>query len=152
MESILPDAFLAGYPDDMRVIAERLRRIVRTALPDAIERVRPGWHLIGYDVPVPGSPRRTAYVAWVGPEREHVHLGFEHGVAMRDPRGVLQGQGITHQVRWLTFVPGDAIDEAACIELLHEAARVGRMSRAERAFAAMDATDLERSWADPLDE
>lgn len=142
MESIPPEAFLAGYPDPMRAIAERLGRIVLTARPDAIERVRAGWHLIGYDVPGPsGTGRRTAYFAYVAPEDEHVHLGFEHGVAMRDPRGLLQGRGITNQVRWLTFRPGDVIDETACIELLHEAVRVATMSRAERAFAAMDAAD-----------
>jgi hypothetical protein len=142
MDSLPPEAFLAGYSDDMRAIAERLRRIVLTARPDAIERVRVGWHLIGYDVPAPrGSGRKTAYVAYIAPEQEHVHLGFEHGVAMRDPRGLLQGRGITNQVRWLTFRPGDAIDDAACIALLHEAVRVATMSRAERAFAAMDVDD-----------
>jgi hypothetical protein len=142
MDSIPPEAFLAGFPDDMRDLAERLRRIVLAARPDAIERVRAGWHLIGYDVPAPrGNGRKTTYVAYIAPEQEHVHLGFEHGVAMRDPRGLLQGRGITNQVRWLTFRPGDAIDDAACIELLHEAVRVATMSRAERAFAAMDVDD-----------
>jgi len=143
METIPPEAFLAAYPDDMAAIAERLRRIVRQARPDAIERVRVGWHLIGYDVPVAASgsrtSRRTAYFAYIAPEQEHVHLGFEHGVAMHDPHGLLEGQGITNQVRWLTFRPGDPIDEAACSELLCEAVRVATMSRAERAFAAMDA-------------
>jgi hypothetical protein len=142
MDPIPPEAFLAGYPEDMRAIAERLRRVVRDARPDAVERVRAGWHLIGYDVPAPrGSGRKSACFAYVAPEHEHVHLGFEHGVAMRDPHGLLQGRGITNQVRWLTFRPGDVIDEPACIELLHEAVRVATMSRAERAFAAMDAAD-----------
>ena len=139
MDPMPPEAFLAGYPEDMAAIAQHLRRLVRRAQPDAIERVRAGWHLIGYDLPLPrGGGRRTAYFAYIAPEREHVHLGFEHGVAMRDPHGVLQGQGITNQVRWLTFRPSDPIDEAECIRFLHEAARVAAMSRAERAFAAMD--------------
>ena len=34
---------LAGYPDPMIELAERLRAIVRRAVPDAIEAVRPGW-------------------------------------------------------------------------------------------------------------
>jgi hypothetical protein len=147
IDSIPPEAFLAGYPDDMRAVAERLRRIVLTARPDAIERVRAGWHLIGYDVPAPaGSGRKTAYFAYVAPEREHVHLGFEQGFAMRDPHGRLQGRGITNQVRWLTFTSPDAIDEQACTDLLHEAVRVALMTRAERAFAALDAADGPSAW------
>ena len=119
----------------MQEIAQRLRSIVRAAFPDVIERVRPGWHLIGYELP---GPRRSVYFAYVAPEPIHVHLGFEHGWAMRDPRGLLQGIGITKQVRWLTFVPGDPIDDATCIELLREAAAVARMSRGERILRADD--------------
>ena len=99
-----PEALLDQYPGPMREIAERLRTIVRDAFPDALERARPGWHLIGYDLPV---GRRTVYFAYVAPEYEHVHLGFEHGWAMHDPLGLLLGAGITKQVRWLTFRPGD---------------------------------------------
>jgi hypothetical protein len=152
MDAIPPEAFLAAYPEHMAAIAERLRRLVRQARPDAIERVRAGWHLIGYDVPAGASgsrsSRRTAYFGYIAPEHEHVHLGFEHGVAMRDPHGLLEGQGITNQVRWLTFRPGDQIDEASCIELLHEAVRVATMSRAERAFAAMDAASAAEARED----
>jgi hypothetical protein len=135
-DPIPPEALLDQYPAPMRDIAERLRTIVRATFPDAIERARPGWHLIGYDLPV---GRRTAYFAYVAPEYEHVHLGFEHGWAMRDPHRLLLGAGITKQVRWLTFRPGDDIDPKRCAELLREAAAVASMSRGERVIRAMDA-------------
>ncbi len=135
MDAIPPEALLDDFPPPMRAITERLRAIVQAALPDAIERVRPGWRLIGYDVPV---GRRSAYVGYIAPEVEHVHLGFEWGVLMDDPRGLLQGAGITRQVRWLTFREGDPIDEAACTDLLHEAVRVATMSRHERLLRAED--------------
>ncbi|HEY6058359.1 MAG TPA: DUF1801 domain-containing protein [Candidatus Limnocylindrales bacterium] len=131
--TISPEAFLASYPDPMRAIAETLRAIVRRAVPSAIEGVRPGWRLIGYDAPV---DRRTRYFAYVAPELEHVHLGFEHGIAMDDPDGVLLGS--TRRVRWLTFRPGDILDEASLAVLLHEAVRVAAMSRAERLWRALD--------------
>ena len=76
-EPIPPELFLSGYSADIREIAERLRGVVREAVPESIERVRTGWRLIGYDVPV---GRRTRYFAFVAPEPEHVHLGFEYGV------------------------------------------------------------------------
>ena len=105
------------------------------AVPDAIERVRPRWQLIGYDVPI---GRRTRYFAWVWPQVEHVHLGFEYGAFMNDPGGVLQGAGVTKRVRWLTFTPGDPIDEDHLAGLLHEAIRVAVMTRGERLLGAID--------------
>ena len=65
-DAIPPDAFLSAYPDEIRALAEKLRAVVRRAAPDAIERVRFGWRLIGYDLPV---GRRTVYFAWVAPSR-----------------------------------------------------------------------------------
>jgi hypothetical protein len=138
MDSMPPEALLAGYPAPMRAIAQRLREIVRRALPDAIEAVRPGWRLIGYDIP---SGRKTAFCCFVWAEQEHVHLGFQYGVFMHDPDRALDGEGITQRARWLTFEPGDPLDEAALRVLLHEAARVTRLSRAERFAALLDRPD-----------
>jgi hypothetical protein len=129
MDDIPPEAIVAGAPLPLQHIADELRDLVKSTLPDAVERVRPGWGLIGYDVP---NGTRTAYVAWIWPEHEHCHLGFQQGVAMRDPDHRLQGAGVTKQVRWLTSAAGDRIDRAVCRKLLLEAAAVARMSRAER--------------------
>src|SRR4029450_12247757 len=103
--------------DEMRRIAERLRVIVRATLPDAIEAVRPGWRLIGYDLPV---GRRKTFFCFVIPEFEHVHLGFKHGVLMDDPDRLMQGKGITKEARWLTFTPGDPIDVPSIDRLIRE--------------------------------
>jgi hypothetical protein len=134
MDPIPPEALLADFPPPMQAVAHRLRAIVKRAQPDAIERVRPGWRLIGYDIPV---DRRSIYFAYVAPEVEHVHLGFEHGWAMHDPDTLLLGAGITKQVRWLTFRPGDPIDVERCEELVLEGARVAAMSRGERMLRSM---------------
>ncbi len=135
VDRIPPEALLAAYPEPMQRIADALRAVVRRAVPDAIEAVRPGWRLIGYDLPV---GRRTAYFCYVAPEPGHVHLGFEHGVLMDDPDGVLLGAGITRRVRWLTFRRGDRIDGALLERLVLEGARVARMSRGERLARALD--------------
>jgi len=130
------EAFLAGYPSPMRTLAEGLRRIVRQAVPNAIERLRPGWRLIGYDVP---HGKRTRYFAYVAPETEHVHLGFEYGAAMDDPQQLLEGAHLNlRRVRFLTFLAGDELPDEALVGLLREAARVARLSAAERAFLALD--------------
>ncbi len=139
MEPIPPELFLDAFPEPIQVIGRRLRELVREAVPDALERVRPGWHLIGYDAPRHDAEGRgrPAYFAYVAPERHHVHLGFEHGYLMRDPERRLEGVGITRQVRWLTYLPVDDPDTSVAIPLLREARRVALLSRAERFEAAM---------------
>lgn len=114
--------FLADYPAEIRDIAERLRRIVLGAVPDAIERVRPGWRLIGYDVPMPPG-RKARYFAYVAPEPEHAHLGFEYGIWLSDPDGILLGAQLgLRQVRYLTYQPGEAIPSDRLLPYVREAA------------------------------
>ena len=129
LESMPVEALLADFPPSHTVIAERLRRVVLDAVPDAIERVRSGWRLIGYDLPT----RRTgAFFAWIWLEPEHVHLGFPRGVAMDDPDDVLEGAGITKLARWLTYAPGDEVDDALATRQVLEAARVALIPRSAR--------------------
>jgi hypothetical protein len=134
---ILPvEAFLEPYPPPIREAAERLRAIVRHAVPDVIERVRLGWRLIGYDIPV---GRRTRYFAWISPEPVHVHLGFEHGVLMADPEHLLRGAHLRlRKVRYLTFTSRGEIDEGPAIDFVREAARMASLSRGERMVIALD--------------
>lgn len=138
-ESFPAEALLAAYPEPMQAIAQELRSIILAALPDASERVRTGWRIIGYDLPVGG--RRTVFTCWVGVEKKHVHIGFERGVLMADPHRVLEGQGITHLVRWLTFVPGDPIDRDGVTTLILECARIARLSRGERQLLTAEISD-----------
>jgi hypothetical protein len=141
-DALPPEAFLAGYPGGIRDAAETLRAIVRRAVPDAIESVRGGWRLIGYEVPV---GRRSRYFAYVAPEPIHVHLGFEYGAWMDDPDGLLQGAHLgLKKVRFTTFTEGQAIPEAALERLTREAARVALLSRGERLARAFD-----REWEPP---
>jgi nucleotide-binding universal stress UspA family protein len=134
MDQLPPEALLAPYPPGHQAVANALRRLVKRAVPEAIERVRTGWGVIGYDVPI---GRTTRLFAFVWPEPEHVHLGFQHGVLMEDPDGLLQGAGVTKRVRWLTLVAIDEIPPAA-EELLREAARLAAMSRGERVVLLID--------------
>ena len=131
---LTPGDLLADVPGPMAEIGEWLRGVVRRAVPEAIERVRPGWRLIGYDVPT--ATRRTAYFAFISAEPVHVHLGFEHGILMDDPLRLLQGAGITKQVRWVTLTPDLLLPEDQLADLARESARVAALSRGERAFLA----------------
>jgi hypothetical protein len=138
-DSLPPEAFLDAYADPIRAAAEVLRRLVRTAVPDAVERVRPGWRLIGYDIPVGG---RLRYFAFVAPEPIHVHLGFEYGAWMPDPGRHLEGAHLNlKKVRFLTFQPGEAIPEAMCLELTRQAAEVAALPLGARMSLASKEAD-----------
>lgn len=127
---IPPDLFLSGYPPEIRDLADRLRGIVREAVPEAVERVRAGWRLIGYDVPM---GRRTRYFAFVAPERAHVHLGFEHGIWMTDPDGILLGAHLDlRKVRYTTYEPGDDIPSATLVRYTREAADLATLGLSGR--------------------
>ena len=125
-DSLPVEVFLDGFPPPHRELAERLRAIIRRAVPDATERVRVGWRLIGYDLPM---GRRSAFFAWVFPEAEHVHLGFPQGILIDDRHDAMSGAGITKRARWLTFRPGDPIDEDLATELVLAAEGVARIPR-----------------------
>lgn len=130
-----PELLLEGYPEEMRTVAERLRVVMRRALPGVMERVRVGWRIIGYDAPV---GRRTAYFAWIMPQVEHVHLGFVYGALMDDPARLMDGAGVTVHARWLTFLPGDPMDDDILHRLIREGARVAALSRSERFAILLD--------------
>ena len=124
------EQLLADYPEWIRDSCETLRAIVRTAVPDSVERVRTGWRLIGYDVPV---GRRLRYFAFVWPEPEHAHIGFEHGIFLADPERMLEGAHLKlRKVRYMTFRPGQAIPDEALIAFTREAAGLAAMTREQR--------------------
>lgn len=137
MEPIPAEVLLDEIPPELGAIGERMRLLVHETLPDALERVRPGWRVIGYDLPV--GRRRTVFFAWILPQPEHIHLGFVHGTALDDPHGLLQGQRGVKYARWTTYAPGDAFDEVPVRALLIEAALVAGLPReARRTIASGD--------------
>ena len=136
MDPTPADAFLATFPLPIVEAAGRLRAVVRSAVPDAVERVREGWRLIGYDLPI---GRRSVFFAYIAPEPIHVHLGFEFGFAMADPEHALEGAHLRlKKVRYVTFAPGQPIPTPALVELTREAARVAGLTRDQRLAIALD--------------
>lgn len=139
IEPIPAELLLAGYSPGIRAQANRLRSVVRTAVPAATERILPGSRLIRYDVPL---GKRTRFFAWVMVEPVHVHLGFEYGAWLRDPDRLLEGAHLRlKRVRFLTYVPKQPIPRAVLMAFTRQAASVGRLSAGDRA-----ALSLDRGW------
>jgi len=123
-------ALLASYPPRIARHTQQLRKIVRRTVPTAIERIRPGWRLIGYDLPV---AKRTPFFAWVWPELDHVHVGWEVGTLLSDPEGLLRGAHLKlKKVRYLTYAPDDPIDPRPVVGFTRQAIGIVSMSKGER--------------------
>ena len=91
---------LAQHSSEVANLTRQLRAAVRTARPELTEKIYLGWYGVGLHHPDKG------YVAALFPRADEVHVGFEHGVDLPDPYGLLQGGG--RQVRYLVFRTGAA--------------------------------------------
>ncbi len=87
------DELLAPYGPKVVTLANAARRRITTLVPHAVERLRPGWGLIGYQAP--------KYFVFIVPLKDGVRIGFEWGVRLDDPAGLLEGDG--SQVRFVTI-------------------------------------------------
>jgi hypothetical protein len=106
------EELLARCSPAVRRLVEAARRRVLSAVPGATERLRAGWGLLGYDAP--------RYFAFVAPMPDHVRIGFERGVLLRDPAGLLEGNGV--QVRHVVVRRASELRNPALTALLREAA------------------------------
>jgi hypothetical protein len=135
MTDELPAEFLLdAYPPAIRETGRTLRSLILSTVPGTVETVRPGWRWIAYSLP---DGRRVRNFAWIGPERKHIHLGFEHGTLLADPEHILQGaQERLRKFRYVTFEPSIDIAEAIIVDYLERAAELAVMpSGARRALA-----------------
>lgn len=123
-DTIPPEALLAAQTPELAAVGMRLREVVLESVPDAVERVRPGWGVIGYDI---RSGRRTSFFAWIWPQPEHVHLGFPNGVHLDDPLGSLEGAGVTKRARWFTLTPSEGPSTEALRQMTTAAAEFARL-------------------------
>ncbi len=101
------DRFLAGYPPDVRQVAQEARTLVASIAPDAEETLKLGWKVVWY-----GFGKKMAdQFAVIMPTRNHVGLGFTHGSDLPDPRGRLEGTG--KRMRHVKLrTPADVVDPA----------------------------------------
>ena len=90
--AITPQDILAGLTPDVAGIVQKLRKLIAETVPDAAQVAYPVWKGIGYHHGTSG------YFCAIFPQATGVKLGFEFGVLLPDPDGVLEGAG--KQVRY----------------------------------------------------
>ena len=133
---------LDDYPEAIRATGMALRSLIFRTVPGAVETVRPGWRWVAYSLP---EGKRVRNFAWIGPERRHIHLGFEHGTLLADPERLLHGaEERLKRFRYFTFEPSIDIDEAILASYVRRAADLATLpSGARRALALERAADLD---------
>jgi hypothetical protein len=115
--SCAPEDILHGHTPEVQAIAARARALIKRELPGVEENGYPGWRLIGYR-------HEGAYLGFVAPQKDHVRLGFERGIYMNDPDGLLEGDGT--QVRYVRLVD-EPLPEEAIARLLREAVPLSKL-------------------------
>jgi hypothetical protein len=120
------EKYLASFPGTVQTYTNSLRDLIKQTVPGVIERVYPGWKLIGYRVQ---RGNRSFYFGFLAPFKDHIILGFEYGTMLSDPHGVLEGNG--SQVRQVVVRTKTNIKEHILTPLILEAASIatGRNKR-----------------------
>lgn len=111
------EELFAEHKPEVAALAAEVRDVVLLAMRTVEERVYPGWHGLGFHHP------RAGYIVGLFPRAGDVRLGFERGIDLPDPEGVLTGDG--SQVRHLDLTPGDIVPLAAIVDLIDAAVALG---------------------------
>ena len=114
------DTFLKGYPPIVREIAVKARETILSVLPEATEKVYPGWKVIQYGA---GAGMKDVFAA-ISPQRERVNLGFAHAAELPDPEGLLEGSG--KEIRHVKLTSPQAAVAPAVRELVKGALEATR--------------------------
>ena len=130
---------LDDYPPAIRETGLALRSLIFRTVPNTVETVRTGWRWIAYSLP---ERARVRNYAWIGPERKHIHLGFENGSLLADPDQILRGaQERLKRFRYFTFEPSIDIDEQILVDYILRAADLAVMPPSSRRALAETAAE-----------
>jgi hypothetical protein len=106
------DAYVAALPDGQREIAQAVRRLVRSAAPEAKEAFKWAHPVFESDGPF----------AYIKAFPRYVNFGFWRGVELDGGRGILETGG--SKMAHAKLHQLSDIDEAVLAELVREAVRL----------------------------
>jgi hypothetical protein len=112
--------FLSGYPVNVRDIAQRLRRLVRSVMRDAREELDRSARIIGFSL----APGYAGLICTVIPSKRGVKLGIARSTQLPDPQRLLEGRGKQH--RYIAFESLKDFERPGIEPLLRDAVAVWR--------------------------
>ena len=101
------DVWLNARPNDLGSIARKWFTRMRECGADVRELIHDGCPVVCIE---------DAPFAYVNVFKAHVNVGFFHGAALKDPRGILEGNG--KRMRHVKLKPGSAPDTVALDALI----------------------------------
>lgn len=113
------DAFVASVPATLRPVFVAARAQIKGLVPAVVERVRPGWGLLGFSAP--------RYFAFLAPGAQGVRLGFEHGVGLDDNWNLLRDEG--SQVRSIYLRSVQDVEHVGVQALILQAEELSKRRR-----------------------
>ncbi len=114
----------------MRALSNHLRALVKQALPESSEQVKTGWKLIA--LYVPGRSKSVKF-GFILPHADSVSFGFDWGVLLDDPDGVLLGADERlKQVRYLSYRSIRDLKTRTAMRFVNQAAELSSMPRSFR--------------------
>ena len=84
------DDLLIGCGPEIQAITKALKSAITARHSDLLEIVWPRMKIASYGI---GPKKMSEHHVYIAPQKNHVNLGFYHGVALKDPSGLLEGAG-----------------------------------------------------------
>lgn len=106
------DAFISQASPTVRPVLRDLRELVRKELPEAKEELK--WGRPVYSL--------NHIVCYLAAASDHANLGFYRGIELRDPKGLLEGDG--KKLRHIKVFTREEIRRQWYRTLIRQAARL----------------------------
>ncbi|MDB5096409.1 MAG: hypothetical protein JWM80_830 [Cyanobacteria bacterium RYN_339] len=84
------DTILSTYDPQVQALARAAHALVYDVLPQTVQVDWVRQKNVGLGT---GPKKQTEHFAWIQPHKAHVNLGFNYGVELPDPEGLLEGTG-----------------------------------------------------------
>lgn len=123
------EELLIGSSDEICALFDALRVIMKGRRRgfEVVELLLAGWGVVGYKAKV---GRELIYFAYLNPKEELIEVGFQRGVDMVAPEGVLGGRGT--QIKFYPCRADEDINVEELERLLDEAFRAAKDHRATK--------------------
>lgn len=83
-------AIIEQYPQAVQEMALALRALLFKIHPDVFEQAWVRQKVVGYGI---GPKKMTEHYCYMVFAKAHINFGFNHGVNLKDPNGLLGGTG-----------------------------------------------------------
>lgn len=104
------ESWFLGVTDPLRIVARHWFDRIRKCGPDVRELLHDGYPVACVD---------DAAFVYVNAFKAHAAIGFYRGATLKDPAGLLEGNG--KRMRHVKLRPGEPLDEAALAKLIKAA-------------------------------